>query len=95
MNILLVGESGTSKSNLGDILRRAIFRTDPNSHIHTDDPSRDMKEFGHGTNLYNISVRQLKKGEKLTDLGDLSNQDVVVFLNGPEFKKWFEEVYTK
>ena len=94
MNILIIGESGSGKSNLGDLIRNGIFKADKNSSIRTDDIDREVKTFGKGKNIYNLQIRQLDGKEAVSIDGmELSKFDVIVLLKGGEFKKRFEQLY--
>lgn len=97
MNILLVGKSGLGKSNLGDIVRNTVFKLDSNSTINSDDPDRSMKSLGSGSNIYNISVRQLGSNESLENLTkeELHDKDIVIYLGSKKFLEWFRTVYSK
>jgi hypothetical protein len=94
MNILIVSESGSGKSNLGDIIRNGIFKADKNSIIKTNDMGREVKSFGNGKNVYNLSIRKLEGQEMMSIDGiDLSKYDIVVLLKGGEFKKTYDKLH--
>lgn len=94
VNILIVGKSGYGKSNLGDIIRNAIFKIDGNSAISSNDPDRSVKLLGHGSNAYKVDVRQLDSEESLGSLTkeELDN-DIVVYIGNKQFSEWFRTVY--
>lgn len=97
MNILVIGKSGFGKSNLGDIVRNTIFKLDSNSTIHSSDPDRSIKSLGQGSNIYNISVRQLKDEETLDSLTkeEFEKSDIVIYLTSKKFNEWFRTIYSK
>lgn len=86
MKILIVGKSGMGKSNLGDIIRNAIFRADSEACITTDDPDRETKTLGQGPNDYSLEVRQQASNQALEEA------DVVVYINTGRFKELFKEI---
>lgn len=96
MDILIVSKSGFGKSNMGDIIRNTIFKLDSDSTVNSGDPDRSMKYLGHGSNVYNITVRQLRPEENLSNLTkeELEN-DIVVYIGSKRFSEWFETVYQK
>lgn len=87
MNILIVGESGCGKSNLSDVIRNGIFKADPDSNIHVDDPDRSRKDLGEGNNGYSIIVRR----EMLQE--DADNADIVVKIKSKAFVEKYHELY--
>lgn len=86
MEILIAGELGTGKSNLGDMIKNYIFKVDKNSTIVTDDPSRQIKLLGSGKNIYNIRV------SKSFTKDVLNNADIIININSDSFNKWFREI---
>ena len=94
MNILIAGKSGYGKSNLGDIIRNVIFKIDGNSTLNSNDPDRSIKSLGHGSNIYNVTIRQLDSKESLDSLTkeELEN-DVVIYIGSKKFSEWFRTVY--
>lgn len=88
MNILIIGESGVGKSNLGDILKGLIFKHDKDCTITVDDPDRELKTLGHGPRLHTIHVSRdpnVKYREEM---------DMVIVLGTKSFKEWYDTVYS-
>ena len=87
MEIAIIGNHGVGKSNMADIIRNAIFKSDKDAAINMDDDSRDIKVFGHGKNIYNIHVAG--------DIEVLSTEpDILINIKGGEFKLWFDKMYS-
>jgi len=94
MEILIVGQSGSGKSVLGDLIRNAIFRADRDSKITTDDADRQTKALGSGKTPYNLHIRQLKAGETIRGLSeiDLNRFDIIIGVKGGGFIKRYREI---
>jgi ABC-type glutathione transport system ATPase component len=84
MDILIIGESGYGKSNLGDILKAAIFKSDKESRVVTDDKNRANPTLGNGKNQYNILIRNPE------DI-DMPPSDITITINNHNFKEWVDE----
>ena len=86
MYILILGKSGTGKSNLSDALRNAIFKVDDDCTILTDDEDRQVKKFGSGSNEYTINVaRNLEKEVE-------EKADVIIELRTEKFLEIFRKL---
>jgi CO dehydrogenase nickel-insertion accessory protein CooC1 len=87
MNILIVGKSGVGKSNFADILKNFIFKVDSNAEVIVDDPDREAKILGHGSNTHEIKV------QKVEDNADVNSceYDIVVNIQSDNFKKWYDK----
>lgn len=94
MNILIIGKTGTGKSNLVDIIRSTIFRVDPDAKIETNDPGRSIKVFGKGGKQYNVNTKQVKNNNEIS-LFEIDNNDVLIIMCNDNFYKWFHEIYNK
>lgn len=96
MNILIIGKSGTGKSNLGDIIKTAIFKVDKDAKIETNDPGRSIKVFGSGNTLYQINMKQYDNTlPYLIVQEDVNNYDVIVIMINNNFYTWFKTIYNK
>ena len=84
MNILIVGDSGSGKSNLGDFIRNLVFKLDREASITTDDLDREVKTFGSGKNVYNLKVQRSPTDE------EVKKADIVISLNNKAFSDWFK-----
>ena len=88
MNILIVGEHGTGKSNMVDLLRNMIYKLDKDCTITTNDPDRSVKVIGSGHKQHQVDVLNQEADNVLIPKG----YDVVVYQQNQNFKKWFDEV---
>ena len=86
MYILIVGVPNSGKSNLSDMIRNAIFRSDSNSKITTDDEDRELKTFGSGKNEYIINVMRTLEKE------DEEKADIIVDIKSKEFINWYHKI---
>ena len=83
MNILVVGKSGVGKSLMGDLIKNTIFRLDSDSTVNIDDPDRDVKVFGRGSNIYSLKIKRDKEGQE-------EIADITVIINGSAFSEWYK-----
>ena len=88
MNILIVGEHGTGKSNMVDLLRNMIYKLDKDCTITTNDPDKTLKSIGSGKRQHTVDTG-LDPGFAT---GHEGPEDIVVILKTQNFKKWFDEV---
>jgi GTPase SAR1 family protein len=90
MNILIVGQPDTGKSNLADIIKNNIFKMDKESTIVINDYNKDSNsEFGSGVNKHKIKI--IKRG---TEGGviDFKEFDIVIDISSKSFKEWFDQL---
>ena len=88
MNILIVGEHGTGKSNMVDLLRNMIYKLDKDCTITTNDPDKTLKSIGSGNRQHNVMVVTPQDEKTAVDVAP----DIRVELVNQDFKKWFDEV---
>ena len=86
MYILIVGVPNSGKSNLSDMIRNVIFKSDGNSKIITDDEDREIKIFGSGENEHTINV--MRTIEEV----DLEKADIVINISTKNFVDWYHKI---
>jgi GTPase SAR1 family protein len=86
VNILIVGNKDTGKSNLANMLKNDIFKLDKEATIIIDDSSLQNGNFGSGHNIHNIKVCRTE------EVSNLNDYDVRINIVDGKFKEWFDNL---